>query len=262
METPQQRPTTDIWTAAALGALAYIADDITHEVLGHGLAACFVPGILPVSLSTVGLSTEGTSQLVALAGPMLNVLVGCVALGIFQRRKSLGLAGCFLWLFGTLNLFNGFGYGLFSGLLDFGDLAVVISGLKPHFFYRGLIIAVGAIGYGLTLRHASRMLADRINELGVPSSEVVRLTLPAYVTGGALFLLGSMLNPIPSLVLLSGLSSGFACMAGLLWIPALVKARASDFGNVVAIERSWPLILGGVVCASLFVGVLGPGISL
>jgi hypothetical protein len=253
---------SDIWTAAALGAMAYIADDLTHEALGHGVMSLLVTGATPVSLSTVGLSTTGSSRLVALAGPLLNLLVGSTGAYIFKKRGGFGPGSYFLWLFTALNLFNGFGYAMYSSILNFGDLTVVTARWEPQWLYRLLLVVVGALGYFLGLRLACRTLADRLTLMNVPRSDVVRLTLPAYLTGGTLFLAGAALNPIRSLVLLSGVSSGFFCMFGLLLIPAYATKLMPASGTNTALTRSWVYIVAALGLSAIFVLVLGPGIRL
>jgi hypothetical protein len=253
---------SDIWTAAALGAMAYIADDLTHEALGHGVMSLLVTGVTPVSLSTVGLSTTGSSRLVALAGPLLNLIVGSIGAYIFRRGVGFGPGSYFLWLFAALNLFNGFGYAMYSGILNFGDLTVVTASWEPQWLYRLLLIVIGALGYFLALRSACRALVNRLTLMDVPGSDVVRLTLPAYLAGGTLFLAGAALNPIRSLVLLSGISSGFCCMFGLLLIPTCAVKLMTTSGANVALTRSWVYIVAALGLSAIFVLVLGPGIRL
>ena len=118
-------------TAAAIAVLAYAACDVVHEVLGHGLAAWLTPGVKAVALSTVALSTQGASRTVAAAGTIANLATGALALWGFRRGGEMGAARYFLWLFGTVSLFNGTGYLAYSGVLDFGDWAAVISRTPP-----------------------------------------------------------------------------------------------------------------------------------
>jgi len=79
-----------------------------------------------------------------------------------------------------------------------------------------------------------------------------------------MFVLGSSLNPIgPSLILTSGVSSGFGAMAGLVIIPSLVERQTSQdhsAGQTLPFSLGW--CVAGAVVAIVFIGLLGPGIRL
>jgi hypothetical protein len=213
-----------------------------------------------MAISTVALSTSESSRFVALGGPSLNLVLGIVCLALFRRGRGFGPAAFFFWLFATTNLLNGFGYGVYSGVLDFGDLAVAVQGLEPHGAWRIGMAVVGIAGYYASVRIAAGSLERRLADIGIGSSQLPSLIVPAYLAGSALLLAGAAFNPIRSLVLMSGLSSGFICMAGLLAVPAMLPKD----------DLPTPSVLGGsrvlhIACAAialLFVGILGPGIDL
>jgi len=54
---------SNLWTVIAIAILAYAACDMTHEVLGHGVA-CVLTGVRPLSLSTVALQTGDRKSVV------------------------------------------------------------------------------------------------------------------------------------------------------------------------------------------------------
>jgi hypothetical protein len=247
-------------TAAAIGALAFAAADMAHEALGHGVAALFTPGITLVSISTVALSTEGASRLVPLAGPLLNAVLGIVCMAAFRRGRGFGPAAFFVWLFATVNLLNAFGYGVYSAVLDFGDLSAAVLGLEHHFAWRIVMLAVGGVGYYASLRIAAGSLARRLADVGVGSSKLSSLTVPAYVAGSTLLLAGAALNPMANLVLLSGVSGGFVCMAGLLALRGMLPKDDLPTPSVLGYARGWHVAF--VVVAVFFVLVLGRGIPL
>jgi hypothetical protein len=134
-ESPGDPVRANLWTVIGIAMVAYAACDMVHEVAGHGLA-CALTGVRALSLSTVALQTGSSSRLVAAAGSIANVVVGVLALIAFRRGPRSGATRYFLWLFASLNLLNGTGYLLFSGLLDVGDWAVVIAGFEPHWAWR------------------------------------------------------------------------------------------------------------------------------
>ena len=59
-------------------------------------------------------------------------------------RPSAPAGRCCLWLFLALNLFQAFGYWMFSGLGGIGDWQAVIAG-TPHYALARLALAVVGI---------------------------------------------------------------------------------------------------------------------
>jgi hypothetical protein len=254
---------SDLATAVAIALAAYALCDLAHEALGHGLAALMTPGVRVVSLTTVALQTAGiNSRIVAAAGPVANILFGAVALAIFHRMARLSPTGYFVWLFGILNLMNGTGYLLFSAVLGSGDWAVVIGGLEPVWLWRLVLGIVGAAAYVGVVKVSASELARAVERNSVRRADIPRVIMSSYVAGGTLLLVASIFNPIsPSLILVSGLSAGFAAMAGLTLVPKLIDKRTGRGpvgDSVLPRSRGW--IVVGIAVAAFFVGVVGPGI--
>lgn len=251
-------------TVAAIGVVAYAACDLLHEVLGHGVATLFVPGVHALSLSTVALTTSAESRPVAAAGSVANLLAGIVALVLARRGARPTAARYFLWLFGSLNLLNATGYPLFSGLFDFGDWAVVIAGLAPRVVWRGALVLAGLAAYATSIRASAAVLADLVGADDVRAKQVHRYIVPAYFAGGLLLVAGAIPNPAgPAFILSSGASSGFAAMAGLLAVPGIVERRgrgAAGAGLRLTTSAAW--IAAAIATAAMFVFVIGPGVKL
>jgi hypothetical protein len=264
-----EAPRANLWMVVAIAIVAYAADDMVHEVLGHGLA-CALTGVPTLSLSSVALQTGSISRFVAAAGSIMNTVVGMLAFFLFRRVRSFGGTRYFLWLFASINLFNGTGYLFFSGLLAIGDWSVVIAGLEPHVVWRALLAVAGAALYVGAVRLSARTMASLVRGGDVDRRDVGRLVFPAYVAGGLLLVGASALNRIdPSLVLTSGVSSGFGAMAGLLTVPRLVEAGAGGgvgAGGTGAGAQPLRFNAGWSIAAALialvFVAVLGPGVRL
>ena len=68
------------FTVATIAVVAFAFCDLVHEILGHGLAVLLVPGVQAISLSSVALQTTGQSRLVAAAGSLANIFIGCAAM--------------------------------------------------------------------------------------------------------------------------------------------------------------------------------------
>ncbi len=214
-----------------------------HEALGHASAALLTSSVRILSLSSVALQTSAENRAVAAAGTAANLVVGALALMLARRGQTWTPARYFLLLLGAVDLFNGTGYLLFSAVLGLGDWAVVISGLAPAAAWRAGMALVGAAAYWESILLVAGIAARLVASGRVFHRDVPRLFVKPYVAGGALYVAGSAMNPIgPRLILISGVSSGFAAMAGLLAVPAMVERRAgagAPGGDVLPFRWTW-----------------------
>jgi len=252
------------FTVAAIAVVAFALCDLVHEILGHGLAVLLVPGVQAISLSSVALQTTGESRLVAAAGSLANIFIGCAAMAFLQRQRRFSPITYFLWLFGAVNLLNGCGYPLYSAILGSGDWEVVVRGLEPALGWRIGLGLTGAAAYASAVWMSATELALLVESVLMSSGEIPGLVFLAYVAGSSLLVTASAFNPIgPGLILLSGVSSGFAAMAGLTVIPKLVEhqvARRDGGTRAISFSPGW-VVTGGVV-AIVFTAVVGRGIAL
>ena len=244
-------------TIIAVALCAYVTDDLIHEVCGHGVASFLTPGVRALSLSSVALQTSSPSRFVAAAGSIANVLAGIAALLLARRRRGFDATRYFLLLLGALDLLNGTGYLLFSGVLGIGDWAAVVRGFEPAFAWRAGLCVVGAATYAGSML----IIAHEFTRTEVAPGEMPSLILPAYVSGGLLMVAAAAMNPIdPMLILTSGASAGFGAMAGLLGVPALAARRPPS--GEATLARSVPWMIAGAAAGLFFVFVVGRGIKL
>ena len=211
----------------------------------------------------MALQTTGDSRLVAAAGSIANVLIGGLSLALFHWQGRFSPRAYFFWLFGSLNLLNGSGYPLYSAVLGSGDWEVVARGLEPASMWRIGLGLIGTAAYAIAIMLSARELTRSVRRGLVSLREIPRLVFPAYVAGGTLLLAASAFNPIgPRLILVSGVSSGFAAMAGLTLVPRMVEARGVDIAAAEkGLSSSVGWILAGLVIGSVFVAMVGPGIQ-
>lgn len=251
-------------TVGAIAVVAYALCDMVHEVLGHGTASLASPAVKAVMLTTVSLSTVGSSRMVAAAGTIANLVAAIAALWALGRHTGPSAWRYFLWLFGSINLFNATAYFLYSGVLDSGDWAVVIAGLEPRFLWRIGMVSVGAVAYVLSVRTSARALRGAVLDGAIQGTDVNRMATLPYWMGGALLVLGSVPNPVsPMLILTSGASSGFGAMAGLLFVPRLVGTPAATVSKPPQpLQRSHGWIAAALLTAAIFIFVVGRGIRL
>ena len=133
----QANPRDNTLTLIALGVLAFILADTTHEALGHGLATLAVGGI-PVLLTSSYFSTSGHySRWIPAGGGIANVILGLLALACTRlARKAAPPLLYFLILLAAFNLLFAAAYPFYSGVALFGDWASVIAGLALACFER------------------------------------------------------------------------------------------------------------------------------
>jgi hypothetical protein len=309
-------------TVASIGIFAFGLEPVVHEVLGHAVA-CWITGGKIILISSTAMQTASASRLVPAAGPIANIIFGFAALALLKAiapraiatnaradvnaasvaertaasgATRLNLASLFLYFFGFANLFLATGYILYSGLINFGDFAAVVAGLRPAWLYRAALVIIGALGYRYGIAQAARFLASLPAHVldasaapprstataspppapTLPLPDARRIIHTACFAGGALFLLASTLNPIsPSLILYDGVSGTIGLTLGFFL--ALTDLRqsqramqqqsvtqSSDAPHRPSIEVPFnlPLTVSAAVFATLFLIFMGHGIRI
>ena len=263
-------PRHDLLTVAAMGLVAYALANPLHEGLGHG-GACLLVGGKPLVLSSLHFDGDtkglprGANRLIAAGGTLVNLLVGGIALAALLRSRTLpARVRYFLWLFAFVNLFQGTGYFLFSGVAGIGDWASVIAGWPMPWLWRLVMAVTGGLAYFVIMLFAMRRLAPFV---GDPKPgryrRAVALSIVPYLTGSALFIISGLFNPVGlMLVLVSAVAASLGGTCGFLWGPQFF--RDPDFAPTseepIPIARSWGWIATAAIVAVVFVAVLGPGI--
>jgi len=201
------RSRINIFTVMSIGIFAFGLEPIVHEILGHAVV-CWLTGGKVILISSTALQTASASRLVPAAGPLANILFGLAALALLRflttqqnanARAQTGVSAnttaaapaafgvtrisltlLFLYFFAFANLFLATGYILYSGLINFGDFAAVIDGLRPAWLYRAALVMIGALGYRYGIAQAARCLAQLLARAHTPpASETAASPLPA-----------------------------------------------------------------------------------
>lgn len=261
-------------TVIAIALVAYALTNVAHEGVGHG-GMCVALGGEPKVLNAVyfdcgedGLSAAA-SRWISAAGTLANLaFAGLTALVLAGGAVRAASGRYFLWLFLSLNLMQAFGYWMFSGLGGIGDWQAVVAGSPHYVLWRIVLAVVGTAAYMfVAVPIALRGLEPFLGAAEPPRLARARsLTLPAYLAGGALYVAAGLLNPeSPMLVLISAAAASFGGASALAWMTQLLRdgrrfpaATAAPLG----IGRSWPWLVAAAVAAVIFIGALGPGISL
>ena len=262
-------------TIAAVAALTYSFVSVVHEGLGHG-GACLIVGGIPRELSSMDFDCDlhglgaVAEKTVAAGGTIANLIFGLGAIALYRRIPvtSSPLWRFSVWLFAAVNLMTGTGYFLFSGVGGIGDWAVVIEGLEPRWFWRGVLALSGAGLYFVTTICLFNALGPLI---GATRPERYRRALElatvSYIAGGVLSLVAGFLNPGGlALVAISGAAASLGGTSGLAWGPQMLRGTPTAAVDPPAtdpqvIARNWSVIAIAGAASVVFILILGHGVQ-
>jgi hypothetical protein len=243
---------------------------VAHEGLGHG-GACLACGGRAIALSAVyfecdpsGFGPHGDKWESA-GGTLVNLLLGGSALMALRLgRRSATPSRCFLWLIMTVNLLQGAGYWLFSGLGNVGDWAHVIEGWTPSWAWRIGLALAGAGAYWGAVQLSLRELLPFLGQDGERLRRARTLCLVPYVAGGLLYVAAGLRNPMGwKLVLISAAAASFGGTSAFAWMSELLRdqGRFPPSGDEpLRLARSASWIGAGLLAAAVLVLLLGPAV--
>lgn len=257
-------------TVAALAIVAYATANMLHEGLGHGGACLLVHGT-PLVWSAVHFDCDlaaraaGAARVVAAGGTVVNlVAAGIAGLWLLRRPPRSAHWRLLVWLFATVNVLQGTGYFLFSGVARVGDWVDVMQGLMPEAAWRVLLVAIGGASYWMAIVFALRRLAPFLDHDQPDRYRgAARICWTAYLTGGALYCVAGLLNPVGMLlVAISAAAASLGGTSGLVWGANFLRAPAREPAGSppLALRRQGGWLVTGVLVAAVFVLVLGPGV--
>lgn len=228
---------------------------ILHEGLGHGVMA-WLRGDVVTELTSNHLSTLQNDRLVEAGGTFVNILTGVICLAACFRAGNRSNLRYFLWLFGAINLLQGTGYFLFSGVIGVGDWAMVIQGLPHQAVLRTLMTIVGAISYFLSVR----LIGVAVRPFIASPAEYSTVAKLAYLAACAFYCLAGALDPLGiKLLFVSTIPAAFGGTSGLLWADRLMPRAVPARPLAVQPGRAW--WAAGVLFGAAFIVVFGRGIS-
>ncbi|MGA3100832.1 MAG: hypothetical protein ABSD61_03120 [Terracidiphilus sp.] len=260
----QTNPRDNTLTLIALGVLAFILADTTHEALGHGLATLAVGGT-PVLLTSSYLSTSGHySRWIPAGGGIANVILGLLALGCTRlARKAAPSLLYFFILLAAFNLLFAAAYPFYSGVALFGDWAGVIAGLAPAWPWRALLIVGSVSLYWLFLfRLAVAIRPFRGESNHASLDRLHRITLIPFLSALVIASIAGAFNPEGWINILIAAAPAAASSFGVTQLDHFRATLTSDPASPLAppIPRSPAWIAAAALAAILFVAFLGPGI--
>ncbi len=220
----------DRWTVLAIGMLALLLSNVTHEGLGHG-GACLLVGGRPIALSSAWFQSDLTGvsawgqRAESAGGTLANVLLGTsLMLWLRLRRPASAQAYYFVWLAAVVNLLQGGGYLLTSPFFGFGDWKAFLVDLEPQLAWKLALTGVGLAISCAALWLGVRTLAPLL-PTGADAKRVARqLTwLPYLVIGGGVFTLAAALNPLGPVFMFTTALAHLGGCAWLVWLPEWVR---------------------------------------
>lgn len=256
--------TDDAATLIALGMLAFVLADVTHEAIGHGLAILAV-GAKPVILTTSYFgSTGSTNRWIPAGGGLANVVMGLFSLLLLRLLcPTQPHTRYFLTLVLAFNLLFATAYPAYSGIAAFGDWAAVISGLSPAWCWRVLLVVISAASYYLSLKLIGVEMAPFCGS-GTPRAlhRLQRITLIPYLAALVIAAIAGAFNPNGWTTVFTAALPAAAAAFGLTQMDhfAVVQAEDSPVPAAGVITRSNAWIIAAVLAAAIFVAFLGPGI--
>jgi len=253
----------DALTICAISLLSAILADVLHEGLGHG-ALALMTGTQSGLLTTVAWSSAFDSRVVAAGGTLANLAAGIVFwIALRSAKRASVQLRFFLLTSAALNLLAGTGYFFFSGVIDFGDWAVVIAKLPVHWLWRTLLVVIGIAAYYVAILVVGIGL---VRYVGVPRAEMRRLrrlTFIPYFSAALLLAAGGLLNPIGiQLVWQSALPGAAGAHSGLLWLRYYIPRKTIPERGSEGIGRNYGWIIAAAILSLVFIFVLGRGITL
>jgi hypothetical protein len=258
----------DLMTVAAVGMLAFIATDIAHEVIGHGIGFLIAGGRAGI-LTTTRLIHEPRLpdpgwRVFDIGGPVGNLIwAGVCFLAQHQISRAAVALRLFLWATMSFSLLWEFGYLMKCGLTGQGDAMALTTGFTPGWLWRALMFLAGLVLYRWALSFISAELHFVLSAKAAPwRSRLVRLLMILCGAGGLIACAGPIFDPRGRLEMLnSGALTSFASWVGLFAVPSLFSVHADkDLIAAGPVGRSGTLILFAAIASVLFVAILGPGV--
>jgi hypothetical protein len=246
-------------TIAAIGLLAYVSADVAHHAFGHA-GACLALGGSVVSLSSVYVDCSLHGVAIDLAGPLANLLLGLVALGVARAGRFRTPAWRLFWAqvaaFNLLWLWGQLAFSAASGTDDWAWALERAGATEP---IRAGLVAFSLLAYLLTIR----VVASDFGPFAQPRERARRIVRIAWLAAGVMACTTAALDPHPGrAIVLHALPQSVLLSIGLLFVPARA-ARSSAAGDpAAAIDRSVPWLIAAGVAGVASILVLGPGMAI
>jgi hypothetical protein len=251
----------DVPTLMAAGVLAYLAETLLHEVVGHG-GVCVASDLRFTMLAPLWMRCSESPLLLVAAGPAMNVVAACgfaAALVLAPVRQP--LTALLLWLGFGFNALVACGYLAVGALAGFGDWPVVFASVHPQWAWRIPAAMLAVAAYYVCLRAAAALFVRHAGAGPAARARLRRRALwpasAAAVVACLAEIAGGRGQPMPlALAMGCTIVVGFS-LTSMDTVVARASARQRDLG---AIYRAWWLIGAGLTASAAFIVLIGPGL--
>jgi len=242
-------------TIVSMAVVATGLASLLHEGLGHGVTA-WLRGDVVTELTSNHLSSVRPDRLVDAGGTVVNLIAGVICLVAARYAGNRANTRFFLWFLAAINLLDGAGYFLFSGILGLGDWAQLIAGWPHEAALRGLMAILGAVLYVWFVR----LLAVGIRPFVAERQQYNTVGRLPYYAACTFLCLAGALDPMGiQLLFLSTIPATFGGLSGLMWADSLLPRAAPAQPLVVRPSRAWWIV--AIVFGCAFIALLGHGIE-
>lgn len=269
MTTPQSnsnKPRIDLITISAITVIAYLLAQIIHEGVGHGgVALLFGAKIVQVTNTNLQYDPSGVSnaasRAIAMGGTLANVIFGVLALWYLKKSASQSAnMRFFLWLFGHVNLFKGFGYLLIT-FAPIGDWHDAAAGLPSEAVWMIAFTLLGAVTSLVTFFHAARTLDEFIGRDEDRRKRAFTLTLVPYLLGGTVNVLATIFGLGVTVYTFTGALATFGGAFLMVWLGfAVGRPRVNTPQEPLTSTRNTGWVIAGTIALAIYFFWLGPGL--
>jgi hypothetical protein len=265
----QRTALSDRFTVIAIAVIAYAGVNIGHEIIGHcGMAALVSAKCRLLSSTNIPLTVMPPTwkyNIIVMAGCAANWTIGLTCLGLLRTlRTNQPALRYFVWLLMCVNLLLPSTYMTVAPIIKFGDSYILISGLHWQFVWRSALVLSGAAICWLAFRVCRAELGKLIGVGGLAARSIAwELVLPAYVAGGIVTITSGLFSQLEfRWAQLEAAGGTFGLTFWLLLLPFGIPEPPRSEQPPFRVPRSVGWIVAGALSALIFIGVLGPGISL
>lgn len=264
----QRTALSDRLTVIAIAVMAYAGMNVCHEIVGHcSMAALLGHRCKLLSSTNIPFITQPPTwkyNIIVVAGSAANWTVGLLCLGLLHALRTSPALRYFLWLSMCLNLFLPSTYMAVAPVIKFGDAYNLIYKLPGQLYWRSALVLAGGAICWFSFRLCGSELSRLIGFGGLAARSIAwRLIAPAYVAGGVITVMSALFSQLAfKWAQLEAAGGTFGLTAWLLLLPFGIPETPPTEQHPFIVPRSVWWIVAGALSALLFIGVLGPGISL
>jgi len=246
-------------TVVAIALVAYVAADIAHHGLGHGLMCWLQSGQIEL-LTSVFVRCSRTALSIDLAGPIANLILGLIAALALRARSRMSVSSeLFFILLAGINLMWFSIQLVFCVLTDSDDWAWLLHASNSAPAVRYSLVAAGVLVYVVAVRY----LRIRMARFARPPGRARLIVVAAWLSAGAIACATAIFDPNgPGAIWYKALPQSLLLSIGLLSLPGRGRhiVPPPEGCPLIGVSRGW--IAAAVVLSALSIVFLGPGAGL